>query len=62
MSGRIDEAVTHHGSLRGEVELRRLADRSAGLMDELPEAATVRPLHPGDLAGSRQVADFMRNC
>lgn len=37
----------------GEDGVRRLVDRFYDLMDEKPEAATVRAMHPKDLKGSR---------
>lgn len=38
----------------GEAGLRRMTRRMYALMDELPEAAAVRRLHPADLADSEQ--------
>ncbi len=39
--------------LGGEDAVRRLVDRFYDLMDQVPEAAELRALHPADLAGSR---------
>lgn len=38
----------------GEQAVRRLVDTFYDLLDELPEAADVRRLHPREMAGSRQ--------
>lgn len=41
-------------SLLGEEKgVRKLVDRFYTLMHELPEAGTIRAMHPADLAGSR---------
>lgn len=48
------EAKTLYESLGGEAPLRRLVDRFYDLMDERPEAATIRAMHPDDLASSRE--------
>jgi len=45
----IDNVYTRLG---GEPAIRALVDRFYALMDELPEAYTVRRLHPESLAGS----------
>ncbi len=45
-------ALTPYEALGGEVGIRRLVNRFYELMDELPEAYTVRQLHPESLAGS----------
>lgn len=39
--------------LGGEEPLRRLVDRFYDHMDSLPQAATIRAMHPADLSGSR---------
>ena len=41
-----------YARLGGEPAIRALVDRFYALMDELPEAYTVRQLHPESLAGS----------
>lgn len=41
-----------YGRLGGADAVRALVDRFYALMDELPEAHTVRKLHPESLAGS----------
>jgi hemoglobin len=45
---------THYELLGGDAAVRALVDRFYDLMDTLPEAAAIRALHPGDLAGSRE--------
>ncbi len=40
--------------LGGEVAIRQLVDRFYELMDTLPQAATIRAMHPDDLSGSRE--------
>jgi hemoglobin len=47
-------ADTPYDRLGGESGLRRLTRRFYALMDELPEAAACRAIHPPDLAGSEQ--------
>jgi hemoglobin len=37
----------------GDAGVKRLVDRFYDLMDQLPEAAGIRALHPADLSGSR---------
>lgn len=44
--------ITWYEALGGEVALRRLVDRFYALMDELPEAYTVRRIHPEHLQGA----------
>lgn len=44
---------THFERLGGEPAVRRLVDRFYDLMDELPEARTLRAMHPPALDGSR---------
>jgi hemoglobin len=39
--------------LGGEAGIRALVDRFYALMDSLPEAATIRAMHPADLTASR---------
>ena len=43
---------TPYDRLGGEAGVRRLVERFYALMDELPEAYTVRQIHPESLAGS----------
>ena len=45
-------SLTPYVQLGGEVAIRKLVHRFYGLMDELPEAYTVRQLHPASLTGS----------
>lgn len=45
---------TAYEALGGEPVLRRLTHRFYELMDSLPEAWTIRRLHPEDLAGSEE--------
>lgn len=44
--------LTPYEALGGEAGIKRLVNRFYELMDELPEAYTVRQLHPESLAGS----------
>jgi hemoglobin len=46
--------LTPYEQLGGEVAVRRLVHRFYALMDELPEAHTVRQMHPESLAGSEE--------
>ncbi len=46
-------AVTPFERLGGQAGVRALVDRFYDLMDTLPQAATIRALHPRDLATSR---------
>jgi len=48
-------AVTIYESLGGESVIRHLVQRFYELMDELPEANTVRRIHPESLKGSEAV-------
>ena len=48
-------AVTIYESLGGESVIRHLVQRLYELMDELPEANTVRRIHPESLKGSEAV-------
>jgi len=45
-------SLTPYVQLGGEVPIRKLVHRFYELMDELPEAYTVRQLHPASLTGS----------
>ena len=45
-------ATTPYDGLGGEAGVRQLAHRFYELMDELPEAYTVRQMHPENLQGS----------
>jgi hemoglobin len=47
-----DPSSTPYDRLGGEAGVRRLVERFYALMDELPEAYTVRQIHPESLAGS----------
>jgi hemoglobin len=52
--------TTPYEALGGAPAVRRLVDRFYQLMDELPEAYTVRRLHPESLAGSADsLFDFL---
>ena len=44
--------TTLYDALGGAVGLRALVDRFYALMDTLPEARTIRAMHPADLSGS----------
>lgn len=55
-----NNAMTPYERLGGEVALRHLVHRFYELMDEWPEAYTVRQLHPENLAGSQSMLfDFL---
>ncbi len=45
-------SLTPYGQLGGEVAIRKLVHRFYELIDELPQAYTVRQLHPASLTGS----------
>lgn len=45
-------SLTPYVQLGGEVAIRKLVHRFYELIDELPEAYTVRQLHPASLTGS----------
>lgn len=45
---------SHYEAIGTEDRIRALVDRFYDLMDERPEAAGIRALHPADLAGSRE--------
>ncbi|MBV5299398.1 MAG: group II truncated hemoglobin [Rhodoferax sp.] len=47
-------ALSPYEQLGGEAALHRLVQRFYALMDELPEAYTVRQVHPESLAGTAQ--------
>ena len=47
-------ALSPYEQLGGEAALHRLVQRFYALMDELPEAYTVRQMHPESLAGVAQ--------
>lgn len=49
----INKETTPYHRLGGESAVRQLVDRFYDLMSQLPEAKTVRDLHPGDLTVSR---------
>ena len=49
-----EATLTPYEQLGGEVALRCLVHRFYALMDELPEAHTVRQMHPESLAGSEE--------
>jgi hemoglobin len=46
---------TPYEALGGEAGVQRLVHRFYALMDELPEAYTVRQMHPESLAGSAEM-------
>jgi len=51
---------TPYERLGGAAGIRRLVHRFYALMDELPEAYTVRSMHPEDLKGSEEnLFDFL---
>jgi hemoglobin len=45
---------TLYDKLGGDAEVRALVDRFYDAMERLPEAATIRAMHPNNLAGSRE--------
>lgn len=45
---------TPYERLGGEAAVRELVDRFYDWMDQLPETAAVRAMHPRDLSGSRE--------
>ena len=45
---------SHYEAIGTEERIRALVDRFYDLMDERPEAANIRALHPADLTGSRE--------
>ena len=46
--------TTPYEAIGGEVGIRQLVNRFYALMDELPEAYTVRKMHPDSLEGSAE--------
>ncbi len=44
----------HYQLIGGEAGIRRLVDRFYALMDELPEARTIRALHAPDLSRAKE--------
>jgi len=48
----INEELSPYQRLGGESEVKKLVNRFYELMDTLPEAATIRALHPQDLTES----------
>jgi hemoglobin len=44
----------HYERLGGETTVRHLVERFYELMDTLPEAASVRRMHPADLSASKE--------
>lgn len=46
-------SVSVYEQLGGEAGVRKLVDRFYHIMDTLPEASTIRSLHPPDLQSSR---------
>lgn len=44
----------HYEAIGGEAKVRELVERFYELMDTLPEAQTIRRMHPQDLASSRE--------
>jgi len=45
---------THYDRLGGEEMVRKLVNRFYDLMDQLPEAMTIRQLHAPDLGDARE--------
>jgi hemoglobin len=54
MSEDMIDVHTPYAQLGGEPAIRRLVARFYALMDALPEAYTVRQIHPDDLSGAQQ--------
>lgn len=50
----MNEEMSPYQRLGGEVAIRQLVNRFYELMDTLPQAATIRAMHPDDLSGSRE--------
>lgn len=46
--------ITHFEQIGGAAGVRRLVDRFYDLMDTVPEAATIRAMHPATLDSSRE--------
>ena len=51
-------ADTLYDAIGGDATVRRLVDRFYERMDTLPEAATIRAMHPPDLASSNEKLYF----
>lgn len=51
-------ADTLYDAIGGDATVRRLVDRFYQHMDTLPEAATIRAMHPPDLASSNEKLYF----
>ena len=49
----VNEEISPYQRLGGKKVVRRLVDRFYDLMDELPEAQSIRAMHPQNLANSR---------
>lgn len=49
----INEELSPYQHLGGETAVRQLVDRFYELMDTVPEAQTIRAMHPADLSGSK---------
>ena len=47
------QQLTPYELLGGEAVLRKLVDRFYDIMDEAPEVAPIRAMHPKDMSGSR---------
>jgi hemoglobin len=50
----LNQELSPYQRLGGEVGVRRLVDRFYDLMETLPEAASIRVMHPQNLASSRE--------
>ncbi len=50
----MNDELSPYQRLGGEAAIRQLVVRFYELMDELPEAATLRALHPEDLSSSQE--------
>lgn len=50
----MQDTLTPYQAIGGEAALLRLVDRFYDHMDTLPQAATIRAMHPADLARARQ--------
>lgn len=46
-------SATLYAQIGGDAEVRALVDRFYDAMETLPQAATIRAMHPNNLAGSR---------
>jgi hemoglobin len=47
-------ANPHYSLLGGEAGVQRLVERFYALMDQLPQAQTIRAMHPSDLTRSKE--------